>query len=403
MICQLPVYRTWHCTGSVWFILIVFSEYASYKAGTTGEQYTAEGYLISSVPIRKYIYSFFLHCNFAKLSVCVLYIIKTTAARLKSHSLRRLWKKTAALITLITVIMKKQLLFILLCFLCGRSIAQVEDSIKLVNAVLHYSIKGNGKKLLLLSGGPGTSANILDALYDSLSKRYQCILFEQRGTGRSKTYPMDSTTININQAAEDIIILKKHLGIDKLIIVGHSYGAMLAMYFASLHPGDIEKMVLISPGALSLDEDYANDNRRSKLSVEEILFSRQVGDSMRNNTASEATQKKMANIQFRLNIYDAFKADSILQVISKRRRNPVMENIMLADMAKNYNVRPAISHFSFPFMVVAGRQDPVAIFPTVDIMQLNKKAQIVWINKCGHMPWLEQPQIFYKEIFNFLK
>jgi pimeloyl-ACP methyl ester carboxylesterase len=80
-----------------------------------------------------------------------------------------------------------------------------------------------------------------------------------------------------------------------------------------------------------------------------------------------------------------------------------MENIMLADMAKNYNVRPAISHFSFPFMVVAGRQDPVAIFPTVDIMQLNKKAQIVWINKCGHMPWLEQPQIFYKEIFNFLK
>jgi pimeloyl-ACP methyl ester carboxylesterase len=108
-------------------------------------------------------------------------------------------------------------------------------------------------------------------------------------------------------------------------------------------------------------------------------------------------------MQFRLNIYDALRADSILRLISKRQRNPVMERIMLADMAKNYNVRGTVGQFSFPFLVISGRQDPVALFPTMDIMQLNPRAHIVWINKCGHMPWLEQPQIFYKTLFKFLE
>jgi len=81
----------------------------------------------------------------------------------------------------------------------------------------------------------------------------------------------------------------------------------------------------------------------------------------------------------------------------------LMEKIMLADMAKNYNVRTAVAKFSFPFMVVSGRQDPVAVFPTMDIMELNKNARIAWINRCGHMPWVEQPKIFYEEIFKFLK
>jgi proline iminopeptidase len=299
--------------------------------------------------------------------------------------------------------MKRLLILIFLCLLQAAIKAQSVDSITLSNAVLYYSIKGEGKTILLLSGGPGTSANILDDLYESLSKKFRCVLLEQRGTGKSRTYPMDSTTINISQAAEDILILKKALGLEKITIVGHSYGSMLAMYFASRHAGDIDKLVLVSPGTLSLDQDFANDNRRSKLSKEEILYSRQVGDSIRNNTASPALQQKMAAIQLRLNIYDALKADSISQLISKRQRNPVMEKIMLADMAKNYNVRSAVGQFSFPFLVISGRQDPVAVFPTMDIMQLNRHAQIVWLNRCGHMPWVEQPQIFYQEVVKFLQ
>jgi proline iminopeptidase len=296
---------------------------------------------------------------------------------------------------------KSTLVIISLCLYWAAS-AQIEDSIKLSNAVLYYSVEGSGQPVLLLSGGPGTSANILDQLFHTLSKNYRCILLEQRGTGKSKTYPMDSSTINLKNAVEDIIALLNKLRLKKISIVGHSYGAMLAMQFASTYPGTLDKLVLVGPGVLSQDQDFAADNRRSKLSVEEILFSRKVQDSIANNTASDASQKKMDAMSMRLNLYDAFKADSILQVISNRQRNPVMERLMLMDMKKHYNVRGAVAKFTFPFMVISGRQDPVAVFPTMDIMQLNRSAKVVWINRSGHIPWLEQPKSFYETIIPFL-
>jgi proline iminopeptidase len=296
---------------------------------------------------------------------------------------------------------KSTLVIISLCLYWAAS-AQTEDSIKLSNAVLYYSVEGSGQPVLLLSGGPGTSANILDQLFHTLSKSYRCILLEQRGTGKSKTYPMDSSTINLKNAVEDIIALLNKLRLKKISIVGHSYGAMLAMQFASTYPGMLDKLVLVGPGVLSPDQDFAADNRRSKLSVDEILFSRKVQDSIANNTASDASQKKMDAMSMRLNLYDAFKADSILQVINKRQRSPLMERLMLMDMKKNYNVRSAVAKFTFPFMVISGRQDPVAVFPTMEIMQLNRSAKVVWINRSGHIPWLEQPKSFYETIIPFL-
>ena len=56
--------------------------------------------------------------------------------------------------------------------------------------------------VLLLSGGPGVSAFMVEPIAKILSKNYQSILFEQRGTGKSVTNPFDSTTINLKKAAE---------------------------------------------------------------------------------------------------------------------------------------------------------------------------------------------------------
>lgn len=111
----------------------------------------------------------------------------------------------------------------------STALTQKPDSIILSNAVLHYSIQGHGQHILLLSGGPGNSADQLSVLSHNLSKTNQCILFEQRGTGRSHTHPMDSTTINLNQAIEDITVVLHHLGIRQVSILGHSWGAMLAL------------------------------------------------------------------------------------------------------------------------------------------------------------------------------
>src|SRR5215204_4670301 len=149
----------------------------------------------------------------------------------------------------------KPLTLLLFLFPVFRELqAQIPDSIQLSNASLYYEIKGEGLPVLLLSGGPGVSSQQLARLRDSVSLKYKSILFDQRGTGQSHTFPLDTTTINLKQSVQDIATLLKELKIDKVTIVGHSWGAMLAISFAVDHPSQINKLVLIGSGPLAFSD-----------------------------------------------------------------------------------------------------------------------------------------------------
>src|SRR5512140_870479 len=122
--------------------------------------------------------------------------------------------------------MKTVILLLGVLSVCWSAVAaQGTDSIITPNAVLYYSVQGQGEPILLLSGGPGIAAAQLSAVAQRLSTTYRCILFDQRGTGRSHTSPLDSTTINLDQAMQDITLLLQQLGISKVTILGHSWGA----------------------------------------------------------------------------------------------------------------------------------------------------------------------------------
>src|SRR5881394_3387883 len=94
---------------------------------------------------------------------------------------------------------------------------------------LFYRVVGatGGDYVLVLSGGPGEDIDSMQGIADELGKKYRCIMWEQRGTGRSKLSRYDSSTINLNAYIEDIEALRKHLQIDKLTLVGNSWGMIL--------------------------------------------------------------------------------------------------------------------------------------------------------------------------------
>jgi proline iminopeptidase len=282
--------------------------------------------------------------------------------------------------------------------------AQVLDSIHLSNASLYYEIKGEGLPILLLSGGPGVSSKQLAVLRDSLSQKYKCILFDQRGTGQSHTSPLDSTTINLKQSVQDIDTLLKKLKIDRITIVGHSWGAMLSVNFAIAHPAQINKLVLISSGVLAFsDFIIQQDNIYARSSKAEKEYMARLEDSMK-TSKSRSLAIARAKQFLRLIIYDAMKTDSIFEEIRKSDSNPNMTILMYQDLQKiNYDVKGKIVMLNFPTLVICGRQDPIGLFPSIQLKELNNKFNLVWVEKSGHFPWLEQPQAFYSELFKFLK
>src|SRR5439155_533273 len=103
----------------------------------------------------------------------------------------------------------------------GLGLRQSQSFLRHVPALFCHLIVPN---VLILSRGPGEEIRSMQAIADELSKKYRCIMLEQRGTGRSKLNKYDASTINLHAYIEDIEALRRHLQTDKLILVGNSWG-----------------------------------------------------------------------------------------------------------------------------------------------------------------------------------
>jgi pimeloyl-ACP methyl ester carboxylesterase len=118
--------------------------------------------------------------------------------------------------------------------------------LKLDDAEIHYETAGTGPALIFLSATAwhGGVWSLHQVPY--FSRTNQVIVFDQRGTGKSKTTGEDFST---ERLAEDAIRLLNHLGLERASLVGHSNGGRVAQMLTLLHPHRVDKLVLASAGA----------------------------------------------------------------------------------------------------------------------------------------------------------
>jgi proline iminopeptidase len=109
---------------------------------------------------------------------------------------------------------------------------------------LYYEESGNpkGKPVVFLHGGPGGGTDAkMRCFFDP--KRYRIVLFDQRGSGRSKPSANleDNTTWHL---VSDIEAIRKHLEIDRWQVFGGSWGSTLALAYSQKHPDRVTELVL---------------------------------------------------------------------------------------------------------------------------------------------------------------
>lgn len=101
--------------------------------------------------------------------------------------------------------------------------------------------------VLLLHGGWGAEHSGMVDMVRELGKEYKFFAHEQRGSLRS---PFPDSLITYEHHIEDVELLRRELGIEKLKLLGHSMGAVLASAYAQRYPEHVEKLVLVSPAYL---------------------------------------------------------------------------------------------------------------------------------------------------------
>jgi len=110
----------------------------------------------------------------------------------------------------------------------------------------------NGIMLLYLHGGPGDSISPrLRRFYDPV--KYHIVLFDQRGCGKSE--PRNHTEKNSTKhLLSDIETIRKHVGYEKMVVAGGSWGSSLAMLYAQSYPSRVLGLILRGVYDLSRDD-----------------------------------------------------------------------------------------------------------------------------------------------------
>ena len=115
--------------------------------------------------------------------------------------------------------------------------------------------------ILLLTGGPGFSGALFEPLAQHLAARHRVLLPDQRGTGKSVMEPWDPAPFTIEGAVADLETIREALGLERWILLGHSWGGILGMSYAAEHPERVAGLVLVDSGGVS--PEPANRSRVS--------------------------------------------------------------------------------------------------------------------------------------------
>lgn len=267
---------------------------------------------------------------------------------------------------------------------------------------LHYRSIGSGAPVILLSGGPGLSVDYMRPVADAFPDTRR-ILLEQRGTGRSVPADSRPQDMTLSVAIGDLEALRQHLGQERLFLVGHSWGGMLAMAYAAEHPARVDRLILIGSGGPTLDfATRFEDNIRARLRPEDSVAERYWIEAQAHGVDADKVALEIMRALTPAYLYDRAKGLAFADAISDGSINAASSELLVADLAKNYDVREGLRRLDRPVLIVHGHQDPMGEKTAEDIHALIRSATIRYLHKCGHFPWIEQPAEFGNVIAEFI-
>ena len=309
-------------------------------------------------------------------------------------------------------------IFIVILFFSSYCYGQELKSFYNGNIQLFYEEQGKGPALYILTGGPGAPPeDPSHRIMDSLRSSYTCVLLHQRGAGRSRNIPINETTINIKSYLQDIELLRKERNDKKIILLGISWGGLLAMNYAILYPQYVSKLVLIcsAPPSYKL-WDVLFDNqyvRRSTVELDSMnalrnIFSvktdRELDSLKRINPTSEEVIafKKFIAIHVRAMHYERMKlSDNFDDFFINFNFQPI-PYIDKEVMKTKWDITAELKKLNVPALIIYGRQDDQGESTFYLQKECLKNSILHVIERSGHLIWEDQPDEFYKTILHYL-
>jgi len=132
------------------------------------------------------------------------------------------------------------------------------------NGELYFRETGSGTPVVIAHGGPDFDHRYLLPDMDRLGDTYRLIYYDQRGRGHSRGEVRDED-VHVGRYVEDLEALRLRLGLDRFALLGHSWGALLALHYALAHPDALTHLLLLNPASVTYEDFQAMRERRRRM------------------------------------------------------------------------------------------------------------------------------------------
>jgi proline iminopeptidase len=285
---------------------------------------------------------------------------------------------------------------------------------------LFYKVAGRAgpgvDTVIAIHGGPGMD---LESIYGDfapeLGKKHVVIFYDQRGGGKSEL-PTDTTRLLAAHQVQDLDELRRHFKLERVTLVAHSYGPLLAASYAIAHPEAVKKMVFFGP-VPPRRGDFWNRFGKSVNALIDTAQRRRMSEGQRRQNdpaASDADIRKGCRDLWAIGMIPRLaepertmslvKSDLCATDPAGIRYGSRIGNRVIMNSYGNWDLRPQLANLHVPLLVVHGAQESIPMDLVQEWVTSMPKgmATLLKVPSAAHFTYAERPEFVWPAVEKFL-
>jgi proline iminopeptidase len=288
-----------------------------------------------------------------------------------------------------------------------------ESRIPVGKGSLYVRAIGQGQPLIVLHGGPDFDHRYLLPDLDRLKDAFRLIYYDQRGRGKSAEHVV-AEDVTMATEIDDLDKVRQHAQRESVGLLGHSWGAVLALEYALRHPKRVSHLILMNPAPASTRDVVAF----RKVYAEKLGADADRQRAIVASAAYQAGDPETVYARYRLHFKPALnRAEDYEKLMLLMRSAFLMQGsdgILKARAVEDrlmretwgiaeYDLLPRVRGLRIPTLVIAGTHDVFPVEVAVHIAEAIPDARLITLKNCGHFAYLECPTDVRRALADFFR
>lgn len=250
---------------------------------------------------------------------------------------------------------------------------------------------------VLLHGGPGADHTGFKPTFSYLAPSTQLLYLDHRGQGRSQRGNPQDYTLDNN--VEDLEALRQHLGLGQIMVLGGSYGGMVALAYASRYPQNVRKLMVYATAASHHFLPQAQATLRQIGTPQQQAIAQHLWDGTFRDDDHLAEYFSLLGPLYALK-YDADQSatGSRRAILSHQATNQAFGGFL-----RTFDLIPDLANITAPTLVIGAEQDWICAPAFSEaIAAAIPQAQCHILPNCGHVIRTDQPAVLMNHLRAFI-